>query len=127
MLVCRVGEGHERPVDGEQGEGRCEASKQPVGRVSPEAEEEQGASAQPSTTAPSKKTCSGATSACVPDESDEEEQNGQQCTGVPKRGQIHAGHGNEVQKEHTIVQGQEHKAAAAPGKEPDPAPPMTTC
>ena len=42
MLIARCGEGHERPVDGEESEGPGEARKKPVGYVSPEPKEEQG-------------------------------------------------------------------------------------
>ena len=42
MLVCRSGQGHERPMEGEQAERRGEPGKEPVRRVSPETNEEQG-------------------------------------------------------------------------------------
>ena len=42
MLVCRSGEGYERPMEGEQGERRGEPGKEMVRRVSPETNEEQG-------------------------------------------------------------------------------------
>ena len=61
MLVCRRGEGHERPVEGEQRKGHGEPAnnRSPVFRQ--KRRKNRAASAQPSATAPSKKTFSGAT------------------------------------------------------------------